>query len=451
MLRFARKAIAAALVAIALLTAGLASSATALPPAIALLLSQHWWFQGSALDLVFAKTNGVPNYNLAALNGQAAGTATSQLSVTNNGKGLVQWLDGHWSSVTTSNTPRESDKGLLVEEARTNSIRNNSNTGASAPSTLPTNWSKASAAGLTITYAYGTENGLPYFEVAASGTTGDTTGLALSFDAPTAIAAVNGQTWTNSATISLTGGSIANISSIIWQLSERDGGGALLAAISSSDFKGSLTATPTPFSSALTITNASTAFQIPKFLVNIGSGMVINFTLRIAAVQAELGAFATSPILTTTVAVTRNADVVQVIGAGATIIPLSASAFFQTFGVEGIIVNARYLTLGNDIAAFTGTTTVLANDATNNAQATLGSGTSSGTVKAAFGLDNASMTSIANGGTKGTNSTSVWATNAVGATPFLGASNTGGRSLNGYLQRASFAIPKGLFDNRTSP
>lgn len=409
------------------------------------LLQTPCGFPGSAEDLNFQT-------NTAQIYCQNAGPASGQISVTRAGAvGMVQNLAGLWSGPFPANTPRESDKGLLVEEARTNSIRNNSNTGASAPSTLPTNWSKASAAGLTITYAYGTENGLPYFEVAASGTTGDTTGLALSFDAPTAIAAVNGQTWTNSATISLTGGSIANISSIIWQLSERDGGGALLAAISSSDFKGSLTATPTPFSSALTITNASTAFQIPKFLVNIGSGMVINFTLRIAALQSELGAFATSPILTTTVAVTRNADVVQVIGAGATIIPLSASAFFQTFGVEGIGSGPRLLDLQTPALQNNGTTTVLASDGTNVTQATLGSGTSVGTVKSAFGLDNTSMTAIANGGTKTTQATSTWTTGAAGKTPYLGNRSDGTRALNGYLQRASFAIPKGLFDNRTSP
>ena len=64
--------------------------------------------------------------------------------------------------------------GLLIEESRTNSLRNNSGTGGvvGTPGTLPTNWTVVAGGGLTTNgVAIGTEYGNPYTDVQSDGTT----------------------------------------------------------------------------------------------------------------------------------------------------------------------------------------------------------------------------------------------------------------------------------------
>ena len=58
-----------------------------------------------------------------------------------------------------------------------------------------------------------------------------------------------------------------------------------------------------------------------------GAGVVVDFTIRIGWPQLELGAFATSPIRTTSAAVTRNTDVPTAINLGIT--PSSVSLFVE--------------------------------------------------------------------------------------------------------------------------
>jgi hypothetical protein len=87
-------------------------------------------------------------------------------SVVNIDNVSVKEAAGWWSFA--SNLPRITNQGLLVEEARTNSIRNNSMQGAVAgtPGTLPTNWSESRAAGLTQTVVgTGTQNGIDYIDI----------------------------------------------------------------------------------------------------------------------------------------------------------------------------------------------------------------------------------------------------------------------------------------------
>jgi hypothetical protein len=270
-----------------------------------------------ALDCVAAASSLLQSASLLLIpSGYKAGVAYAELP--SNGNGDLTWSrnsvanrmqsNGSIGSVA-ANVPRlsymyGSCPALLLEPQRTNSLRNSTMQGAStSPSTLPTNWTTATA-GLTQTVVgIGTENGLPYIDVQFSGTATGTSSQ-IRFETTTQIVASNGQTWTSSFWVKeiaapSPANSLANI------LSERDSLGANLATntqtitISSTLTRNIFTRTNTNASTAR-INNAINAF------VTIGNSY--DFTIRIAAPQMELGAFATTWIDTTNAAATRLVD-----------------------------------------------------------------------------------------------------------------------------------------------
>lgn len=360
-------------------------------------------YPGSALYFNFQT-------NAAQLNCQNAGLATAQFSITRATVGMAQYQSGCLQSFA-SGAFRITDGGLLVEEARTNSaLWSNDMTNAA--------WVKVNMT--TALNAAGADC------------------------AATANAATTLTATAANATILQTVVDVSEADTYSVWLKRGSGTGTVNISLDGVAWTAvTLTSSFQQFQKTSTLLNPNFGIQI----ATNGDSVVAEFN------QLELSkSFATSPVPTTTVAVTRNADVVQVIGAGATIIPVSASAFFQLAGLETFSNIQRMLAMGNDFLGVQSNTAIRVSDGTNIADGTYGAGTATGgTTKAAFGMDNTSMTVVVNGGTKVTQSTSTWATQAAGQFPFIGNRSDGIRALNGYLQRAAFAIPKGIFDNRTSP
>jgi hypothetical protein len=209
--------------------------------------------------------------------------------------------------------------GLLIEESRTNSIRNNTMVGAVAgtPGTAPTNWviQINTTTGLTTqVVGTGTESGITYIDLRVSGTASGAGTLDVFFENASAVAALTGQTWTGSVYTKLQAGSLTGISSPTFRLYEYTSGivyvTGQVGAIATPTTAGLATQRT---SATLTTTGGATTASIrPLINYAIANGAAVDITLRVGLPQLEFGAFATSVIPTTTAALPRSADVASV-------------------------------------------------------------------------------------------------------------------------------------------
>ena len=250
-------------------------------------------------------------------------------------------------------------QGLLIEEARTNSIRNNTMQGAvvGTPGTIPTNWQVfTNVTGLTRQIVgTGTENGITYIEVKLSGTPSGSGVYQFQFEPSNAVAALTAQTWTASSYLKLQAGSYAGVSSNRFGFSEYTSGGAFITFNTVVVASATSAALSTQRATATQTLNggATTAFLLPYFELVL-SGAAIDITLRIGLPQLELGAFATSVIPTTTTALTRSADVASV----NTLSPWFNAAAGTLFA-QGILV-------GGTAATFPHQTSLVGSNANND-------------------------------------------------------------------------------------
>ena len=205
-----------------------------------------------------------------------------------------------------------SSLGLLIEEARTNSIRN-SQAGGVAAGALPTHWTAGGTAnGVTRTIiGGGTEDGLAYMDIQYSGTPTSAANVTIAFDAANQVVAANGQTWTGSCYCKLQGGSLTNVSNFRLGIDGRDAAGVSLSPQQITNLFITPTASPLRqqrISATRTMDDAAVLRAFTFLIFTYTSSSPIDLTLRIAAPQLEQGAFPTSYIPTTSAAATRSAD-----------------------------------------------------------------------------------------------------------------------------------------------
>jgi hypothetical protein len=192
--------------------------------------------------------------------------------------------------------------GLLIEGASTNYVQNNSPAGSGFPS----NWGVRTTGGLALqTVGTGTEDGIPYVDIRFYGTTTNSQGPCLQF--MMGVSAEQGQTWTSSLYLKNVGGSLSNISAL--QIYTEEDPYSNGSGVFSSNIVPTGAALSTQrFSLTNTLVHSTTTSVFSALWAQIGTGLAVDFTLRYGAPQFEQMAYATSPILTTSGAVTRGAD-----------------------------------------------------------------------------------------------------------------------------------------------
>lgn len=299
-------------------------------PALRQVLSRPGWVQphNPALQIDFAGNR--------AWNGFSVVPPESLLTVSRASVAYQDDLFGNWRE-WPANTLRCSDKGALIEEARTNSIRNNSMQGAVAPNTAPTNWSGFAAAQSNVSHTIigtGTENGIDYIEARFSGTPSATTTNTINFETTTQVAATIGQTWAVSYFAKLVAGALTNTTLRI-QMVERNSGGTSITT-------GNVVVVPTNaalgtqrFPFLRTLTNNLTAFINFQFAYSVTNGLAVDFTVRIGWPQLEnhnINATAASVVVTTGGAAYVNGDTITLTGGTGTNIVLTV-----TNAIAGII------------------------------------------------------------------------------------------------------------------
>ncbi len=223
---------------------------------------------------------------LAATNG--AFTRASGATALDSAGKLIEFAAG---------SPRVTDRGLLMEGGGTNLIRNPRCEGAAAgsPGTLPTYMSGSATSNGISRQVVGTgvENGVPYVDVRYAGTSVSAGRIILIiFAASGSIAAAAGETFTASFYSRIVAGSVANLSYIRLEVlgSSADGSETETPA-GANIVDGGITKT------TVTHAIASLAYVVPRLAISTGSGIAVDFTVRIGAPQLEKYPFATSPIL----------------------------------------------------------------------------------------------------------------------------------------------------------
>jgi hypothetical protein len=263
-----------------------------------------------SLDLRFADnkslTDAVTGASLVTFTRASSGTYVNSAGVLQTAATDVPRFDHNPTTLESL--------GLLVEEQRTNSIRNNTMVGAVAgtPGTVPTNWSDLPTSnGLSgQIVGVGTQLGITYIDIRYSGTTTAASSTVIQPELSAQTVAATGQSWTASSWLSLAGGSTSGLT-FAQRVTGRTSIGGFLE---NTDTSVSLTGTLTRYAASIALANVLTARASCDIVFSYASGAVIDITLRIGLPQLEQGAFATSPILTSTAAVTRSADVASITG-----------------------------------------------------------------------------------------------------------------------------------------
>lgn len=209
---------------------------------------------------------------------------------------------------------------MLVEEQKTNRLRNNSMIGAvvGSPGTFPTRWGSFNGVAGTVTYqivATGVQDGIPYIDLRWYGTAGSSGAIYNYLEQTTACAAAIGDIFNISAYVQLINGSLSNISSIFLDIAEYTAAFGYVRESVSSNLvlnNSSSRLSASRKDADLNVLGGTTAWVTPNIRLTVTAAAPIDLTLRIGMPQVTNGAGVSSVIPTTTVAVTRAADVLPV-------------------------------------------------------------------------------------------------------------------------------------------
>jgi hypothetical protein len=174
---------------------------------------------------------------------------------------------------------------------------------AGSPGTLPTNYVQLGGGGLTRTVSLGVENGLQYVDLRYQGTATEAF-IEWRLDTTSAITALPSQVWLFTNYVKLVSGSLPAL--FYPTIYARNAATSIIQTWISSAI--TLNSNLTRYSHITTSTPANTAFVQAANQVALTIGTTYDFTIRIAAPQMELGAYATTFIKTSTAAVTRLVD-----------------------------------------------------------------------------------------------------------------------------------------------
>jgi hypothetical protein len=203
--------------------------------------------------------------------------------------------------------------GLLIEESRTNLVRNNTSQGAVAgtPGTLPTNsYAFTYPSGTTSqVVSVGTENGIPYFDIRFYGVSSQNGELSWVPQTGTNTPITGGQVVSASAYLKVVSGTFANITNLNVRILDYNGSSYLAESstiVSASSLQSS---TLTRYSHTRT-TGGSANGVVFSITLNKTSAGPVDITLRIGMPQIEVGSFPTSVIPNSSISstVTRSAD-----------------------------------------------------------------------------------------------------------------------------------------------
>jgi len=349
-------------------------------------------------------------------------------------------------------------RGLLIEEARTNSIRNNTMVGASNPSTIPTNWIASTAlTGLTLTISTpSTESGINYLEFRLNGTPSGAGSYQFFYDSTTQIVAANGDNWTSSVYLKLAAGSLTGVTSIFNQIQDRTVAGGFISGYNGSAITPTSAGLATQRNTnSVTLSGGGTVARVINNLTLNLSGAAIDITLRIGMPQLELGAFATSVISTSTVAVTRAADIASITGANFTSFwNATQGTIVANYLVNQTLTSNGYIAYATEAAAtdydllFISTASGKAGSG-NTFAASANQGRIDGAAafaagapaKAAYAFNSSGRSISVNGGTVATSASAARPTgqNVL----YIGSDNVGTNNLNGWISSLQI-YPVGL-------
>lgn len=344
--------------------------------------------------------------------------------------------------------------GFLVEEARTNGIRNNTMVGAAAgtPGTLPTNWPTtiiAGSTGLTSQIiGVGTESGVTYIDIRVFGVAAGAGSLTFTFESNAQIVASQNQVWTLSIYRKLVAGSFSGLTPTAANMfmNSYTAAGAFDANISSvvrNEIAPTGASLLTQRSTLTgTLASATTARINGGMFFTIANGATVDITLRIGLPQLEQGAFATSVIPTTTAAVTRAGDAASINTLSPWYNAVEGTLFSQTLltrqnAVGGTNVFYIWDTSTSELRIFyrgsgaVGAASIVSGvlQADLSPSAAIPANT---VAKVAFGVKTNDFAASANGGAVVTDTLGTVPTGLTQA--ILG----GPGSINGYLQRITY-------------